>query len=68
MVKEHGDWKPLAEFLRAACLVPGSSKDHNSLLEKAGIVTPGGTTPIPRSQEVRGAIKYIVDQVREANV
>lgn len=65
--KEEEDWKPLARYLRTASLKPGGSPDQPSLLEEAGVVMPGGDSPISRSQEVWKAIKFIVGQARKAN-
>lgn len=60
---ENDDWTPLAAFLQDANLEPGSGR--GALLVDAGAVSPGGTSPIARRQEVAGAIRYIV---REAKV
>jgi DGQHR domain-containing protein len=65
--KDGRDWKPLAEFIRNSSLVPGKSEGDGALLVDAGVVTSGGTTPIPRAQEMIQAIKYIVDQAKAAN-
>ena len=60
--KDGSDWRPFAEFIRRASLVPGQSEGEGALLVEAGIVAPGGTTPMPRSQEMVRAISYIVAQ------
>ena len=62
--KDGADWRPLAEFIRAACLEPASGR--GALLVDAGIVAPGGITPIPRSQVVNAATEYIVRQAKTA--
>lgn len=65
--KGGDDWKPLADFIRGASLVPGKGEGDGSLLVEAGVVIPGGTTPLPRAQEVKGAISYIVSEAKAAN-
>ena len=60
-------WKPLAEFIRQSSLTPGKAEGEGSLLVEAGVVVPGGTTPLPRAQEVKGAISHIVAQARSAS-
>ena len=62
---ENDDWQPLAAFLQEASLEPGSGR--GALLVDAGVVAPDGTTLIARRQEVAGAIRYIVQQVKTAN-
>ena len=62
--KGGDDWKSLADFMRQSSLVPGKSEGEGSLLVEAGVVVPGGTTPLPRAQEVKGAITHIVTQAR----
>lgn len=62
--RENDDWKPLADFLRSACLKPGSGE--GALLVDAGLVAPGGITPLPRLNVVSAAVVYIVQQVRQA--
>ena len=52
------DWKPLANFVQTASLVPGDG--HGSLLVDAGVMAPGDHSPVARRQEVQGAINYIV--------
>lgn len=64
-LKEEEDWQPLADFIRNVSLEPG--KRENALLVDAGLVIPGGTTPIARSQQVARAIDYIVSCARESN-
>jgi DGQHR domain-containing protein len=63
---EGADWKPLAEFVRTAALEPGGGRGN--LLVDAGTMAPGGTSPIARRQEVAGAIRYIVQQAKSANL
>ncbi len=65
--KDGSDWKPLAAFIRQASLTPGKSEGQGSLLVDAGVVTSGGTTPLPRAQEMTQAINYIVSQARATN-
>lgn len=63
-LKKHGsDWQPLADFLQDASLRPGVTK--GSLLVDAGVVAPGGTSPIAQSQTVVRAVEYIVNQAEE---
>ncbi len=59
--KEGDDWKPLAEFLQSASLRPGVSS--GSLLIDAGVVAPGGTSPVAQQGAVLQAIDHIVQQV-----
>ena len=63
-IKDVADWHPLAEFIRAACLEPASGR--GALLVDAGMVAPGGITPIARSQVVNAATEYIVRQAKTA--
>ena len=63
---EYDDWKPLAEFVRTAALEPGGGRGN--LLVDAGAMAPGDTSPIARRQEVAGAIRYIVQQAKSANL
>ena len=56
-VKDGSDWKPLADFIRAESLQPGEGK--GALLVDAGLVIPGGITPLARSQAVAAAIDFI---------
>ena len=65
--KDGRDWKSLAEYIRETSLLPGRSFGEGALLVDAGVVTPGGTTLLPRAQEMVKAIKYIVEQATEAN-
>ena len=62
-LKEHDSWKPLADFIRKASINPGS---RQGLLVDAGLVSPNGTTPFARRQEVDGAISYIVRAAKRA--
>ena len=59
---ENPDWQPLAAFLREALLEPGSGR--GALLVDAGVVAVGGQSLFARRQEVDGAIKYILQQVK----
>ena len=61
--KDGSDWRPLAEFLRGASLVPGV--EQGSLLVDTGVVAPGGTSPIAQQEAVVGAIDYIVNGAAE---
>ena len=58
------DWQPLATFVRESILKPGAGSEEGSLLVSAGVVVPGGITPLPRTQEVRQAIQFIVKSAR----
>ena len=58
--KSASDWQPLADFIRGASLKPGEGE--GTLLVDAGVVAPGGTTPISRAQEMARAIRFIVSQ------
>lgn len=64
-IKDGRDWKPLADFLRGASLEPGLNKD--SLLVDAGVVAPGGISPIAQQGPVVQAINYIIQQA-EASI
>ncbi len=61
--KDGSDSKPLAEFIQDASLVPG--EHEGTLLVEAGVVSPGGTSPIAQQRLVAGAIDYIVDHARK---
>ena len=61
---DHGDWQPLAAFVREAVLEPGSGR--GALLVDAGAVAVGGQSLFARRQEVDGAIKYILQQAENA--
>ena len=63
-VKDIGDWKPLAEFIRSALLKPGSSE--GALLVDAGAVIPGGVTPIAGHMNTVRAVNYIVYQAKDS--
>ena len=65
--RDNSDWIPLAAFIRQASLMPGQSEGQGSLLVDAGVVPPGGTTPLPRAQEMTKAINYIVSKAKEWN-
>ena len=62
-VKEGDDSKALADFLRTASFQPGVHED--SLLLDAGLVAPGGTSPLAQSKLVVNGIDYIVNRVEE---
>ena len=62
--KNGDDWKPLADFLRKASLVPGSG--YGSLLVDAGAVLPGNITPVGRKEAIQGAIDYIVKNAKNS--
>ena len=62
--KNGDDWKPLADFLRKASLVPGSG--YGSLLVDAGAVLPGNITPVGRMKEVKDAVDYIVNNAKDS--
>ena len=64
-VKGGSDWKPLADFIRGGLLQPGSGE--GALLVDAGIVFPGGITPVARSQATERAIDYINRQAEKAS-
>ena len=66
--KDGSDWKPLAEFIRKGILTPGKSEKQGALLVDAGVVASGGTTPIPRAQEMVNAINYIVGQAKATHI
>ena len=61
-VKDGSDWKPLADFIRAAFLTPGEGQ--GSLLVDAGVVIPGGITPIGRQAQMVDAVDYIVQRAK----
>lgn len=61
-IADGSDWKPLAEFIRRAFLKSGSGA--GALLVDAGVVAPGGTSPVGRRQEVAGAIRYILQKAK----
>ena len=57
--KDGIDWKTLAEFLRDAPMVPGIHK--GSLWVDAGLVAPGGASPIAQREAVVHAIDHIIE-------
>lgn len=61
-IADGSDWKPLAEFIRRASLKSGGV--NGALLVDAGVVAPGGTSPVGRRQEVAGAIRYILREAK----
>lgn len=60
--KDGEDTEPLSEFLLNASLEPGKSRD--ALLVDAGMVAPGGITPIARQSVVLSAIDHIVNSAK----
>ena len=61
--KRDGDaWQPLADFLRRASLKPRVTE--GSLLIDAGIVAPGGTSPVSATPAIEAAVTYIVRQAK----
>lgn len=63
---ESSDWKPLAAFVRNASLEPGTVP--GALLADAGVVAPDGKSLAARRQGMTGAIRYIVQQAKGANL
>ena len=63
--KTMSDWKPLAEFIRAASLNPADGKSN--LLVEAGAVIPGETTPIGRTAHMSKAVDYIIERAKTAD-
>ena len=63
--KNSSEWDPLAVFLQGASLKPRSRK--NALLVDAGVVAPGGTSPVARQSLVVQAIEYIIGKAMEGN-
>lgn len=63
-LKGNTDWKPLADYIRSASLKPGAV--NGTLLVEAGVVLPGGITPIGRQAQMVVAVDYIVRQARAA--
>lgn len=62
--KDGADLESLSEFLANASLDP--NKRRGALLVDAGMVAPGGTTPIVRQSVVLHAIDHIVNSARES--
>lgn len=62
-LKTSEDWNALAEFLRNASLKPGVIR--GSLLVQAGLVAPGGISPIAATRTARRAIDHIVKKANE---
>ena len=56
------DWKPLADFLRGESLKPRVTE--GSLLIDAGIVAPGGISPVSQIRAIEATVGYIVQQAR----
>ena len=54
--------KPLAEFLRAHSF---KNTARDALLVRAGLVSPGDTSPVGRRQEVERAIRYILRNTKK---
>ena len=63
--KVYADWSPLLEFLRNASLIPGV--DKGSLLVDAGVVAPGGISPVAQQEVVVRGIDYIVSHAKGAS-
>lgn len=64
-VKDGADWKPLADYIRAASLKPGAVA--GALLVDAGLVIPGGITPTARLATITGSIDYITRKAKAAS-
>ena len=62
-MNEYDSWKPLADFFNKASIEHGSG---HGLLVEAGLVSPGGTSPLARRQEVAMAIEHIITRVVKA--
>ena len=60
--RDGDDWKPLADFLRGETLKPRLTE--GSLLIDAGIVAPGGTSPVSQIRAIGAAVNYIVGQAK----
>ena len=60
--KDSDDWNPLADYVRASSMVPGTNE--GSLLVDAGAVLPGGITPIGRQSQIAATVEYIVRQAK----
>ena len=60
---DNGDWRKLADFLRAQRFDKG--RQRGAILVQSGLVAPGGNTPNARRQEVNGAIRYILEAARK---
>lgn len=63
--RDRDDWKPLAKFLRGASLKPAVT--GGSLLVDAGVVAPGGTSPVAQQSLVVGAIDHILRQAESSD-
>ena len=57
------DTEPLASYIRQHSF---ENTLRDSLWIKAGLVAAGGITPVARAQEVRGAIRFIVDNAKKS--
>ena len=57
------DWRNLASFFQEISLRPGANDD--SILVDAGVVAPGGISPIAQREVVVRAIDYIVERAKE---
>ena len=62
--KKGEDWKPLAEFLQGASLVPGETS--GTLLVDTGVVAPRGISPAAQQSLVVNTIDYIIQQTERA--
>ena len=63
--KDGANWGPLSDFIREESLQPGSS--DGALLVDAGIVVPGGITPLARTNAMTAAVAYITSLAADAN-
>ena len=61
-IKDSSDWQPLSDFIRSASLIPGAGE--GTLLVDAGVVIPGGITPVGRQAQMAEAVAYIVQQAK----
>ncbi|MYC06887.1 MAG: hypothetical protein F4X57_06925 [Chloroflexi bacterium] len=57
------DTEPMARYIRKHSF---ENTIKRSLWVRAGLVAEGGTTPVARAQEVRGAIRFIVDNAKKS--
>ncbi len=64
-MKKYDNWEPLANFIRSTSLIPGAGE--GALLVDAGLVIPGGITPIARMHRMTDAIEFVVSQAEDAS-
>ena len=64
-MKKYDNWEPLANFIRSTSLIPGAGE--GALLVDAGLVIPGGITPIARMHRMADAIEFVVSQAEDAS-